>query len=460
MNTGATHSPPWHYRSTVSGADWPAVPDPHGANLLALLFQFERTQWLPPAELRALQDRQLTELLRHAWETVPYYRECWRTVFDPARPPTTAGLARLPLLTRAQLRDRYADLQSTRPPPAHGRHGHLRTSGSTGVPLRTVNTEVNELLWSAITLREHAWQGRDLGGKLAAIRQGVQAGETPGWGPSTDAVVVTGPCVLLPVNTPVNVQLEWLQREQPDTLLSHPSNIAELARQSLARGLRLPRLREVRTSGEMLPEGLRELCREAWDVPVTDMYSANEVGYLALQCPNHVRYHVQAESVLVEVIDAAGHPCAPGDIGRVVVTTLQNFAMPLVRYEIGDYAEVGMPCPCGRGLPVLERIVGRVRNMLVLPSGERAWPAFALRALMDEIPLLQHQFVQKSLDLIEARLVTAAPLSAAQENRLREHLLAKLPPGFRMNFVYCESIPRSAGGKFEDLVSEVSFPSH
>lgn len=451
-----TNAPPWHYRSSVSGADWPAVPDPRGASLLALLFQLERTQWLPPAELRALQDRQLAELLRHAWETVPYYRECWQTAFDPAQPLTPEGFARLPLLTREQLRDRYADLQSARAPREHGQHGHLRTSGSTGTPLRILNTQINDLLWSAITLRDHAWHGRDLGGKLAAIRQGVQAEVTPGWGPATDSLVETGPCVLLPVNTPVNAQLEWLAREQPDYLLSHPSNIAELARQSLARGLRLPRLREVRTSGEMLPEGLRELCRDAWDVPVTDMYSANETGYIALQCPAGTRYHVQAESVLVEVIDAAGQPCAPGGIGRVVVTSLQNFAMPLVRYEIGDYAEVGAPCPCGRGLPVLERIVGRVRNMLVLPSGERAWPAFALRALMDEIPLLQHQFVQKSLDLIEARLVTAAPLSAAQENRLREHLLAKLPPGFRMDFVYCETIPRSAGGKFEDLISEVA----
>jgi phenylacetate-CoA ligase len=456
MNTGATDLPAWHYRSGMSGIAWPAVPEPRGAALLSLLFQFEHTQWLPPAELRALQERQLAVLLQHAHETVPYYRESWRDAFDPAQALMPEALARLPLLTRQQLRDRYADLQSTRAPREHGQHGQLRTSGSTGVPLRTLNTQVNDLLWSAITLRDHGWHRRHLGGKLATIRQGVQAGGTPGWGPATDAVAATGPCVLLPVNTPIGAQLEWLAQQQPDYLLSHPSNIAELARQSLQRGLRLPRLREVRTSGEMLPEGLRELCREAWGVPVTDLYSANEVGYLALQCPEHERYHVQAESVLVEVLDPAGRPCAPGEVGRVVVTTLQNFVMPLVRYEIGDYAEVGAPCPCGRGLPVLERIVGRVRNMLVLPSGERAWPAFAMRALMDEIPLLQHQFVQKSLDLIEARLVTAAPLTPAQENRLREHLLSRLPPGFRMNIVYCETIPRSAGGKFEDLISEMA----
>ena len=128
--------------------------------------------------------------------------------------------------------------------------------------------------------------------------------------------------------------------------------------------MRLPGLREVRTLGEASTPDLRALCREAWGVPLVDVYSAEEVGYIALQCPEHEHYHVQAESVLVEILDERGAPAPPGETGRVVVTDLHNFAMPLVRYEIGDYAEVGEPCACGRGLPVLRRIVGRVRNML------------------------------------------------------------------------------------------------
>src|SRR6185295_14515719 len=99
-----------------------------------------------------------------------------------------------------------------------------------------------------------------------------------------------------------------------------------------------------------------------WGVGVVDVYSSEECGQIALQCPEHEQYHVQSESVLVEVLDDEGRPCAPGTIGRVVLTTLQNFAMPLIRYDIGDFAEPGPACPCGRALPVLTRIVGRVRN--------------------------------------------------------------------------------------------------
>jgi phenylacetate-CoA ligase len=232
--------------------------------------------------------------------------------------------------------------------------------------------------------------------------------------------------------------------------------VEELARLSLRRGARLEGLLEVRTLAESLGPEVRALCREAWGVPLTDLYSASETGYLALQCPEHEHYHVQSEGVLLEVLDEAGAPCTPGQVGCVVVTALHNFATPLVRYDIGDYAEVGEPCACGRGLPVLRRILGRVRNMLTTADGRKFWPVFGTRALMDAAPLLQHQFVQKAFDLVEARLVVASPLSAEQEARVRERVLSQLPSGMRLQIAYCDRIERNASGKFEDFVSEVS----
>jgi phenylacetate-CoA ligase len=89
------------------------------------------------------------------------------------------------------------------------------------------------------------------------------------------------------------------------------------------------------------------------------VYSSDEAGYIALQCPEGEHYHVQSESLLLEVLDAAGSACMPGQVGRVIVTTLNNFAMPLVRYDTGGDAEVGPPCACGRGLPVLRSLVER-----------------------------------------------------------------------------------------------------
>jgi phenylacetate-CoA ligase len=446
-------------RSSVPGIAWPAIPGPEAAQMLALQFQLERSQWLPPDELRELQFRQLEVLLSHTYKTVPYYRERWAGAYDPGSALTAGAFADLPLLSRRDLQGHSEALCSTQPPAAHGQGGFTRTSGSTGMPARVLKTALTELLWQVFLLREHSWHRRDLGGKLATIRQGVPEAEGSGWGPATDALLTTGRAATLPVGTDVLTQLAWLEKQRPDYLLTHPTNLAELARQSLKRGIRLPGLREVRTRGEMLPQETRDLCREAWGVAVVDAYSANEVGYIALQCPDHEHYHVQSEGVLVEVLDEQGAECKPGEVGRVIVTMLHNFAMPLVRYEIGDYAEPGLPCPCGRGLPVLRRIMGRVRNVLILANGERFWPSFATHDVDKIAPIRQYQFVQKEYDLVEARLVTAGPLSGQQEEELRRHFLARLPAGFQLRLVYCDEIPRSAGGKFEYFISEVAAPT-
>ncbi len=252
-------------------------------------------------------------------------------------------------------------------------------------------------------------------------------------------------------------QLAWLERENPGYLLTYPSNLLGLLQHCEASGLRFPGLRQVATMGEVVEPGARAACERVWGVTITDCYSAQELGLIALQCPEHPHYHVQSENVLVEIVDADGKPCAPGRTGRLVITDLHNFAMPLIRYEIGDYAEAGDLCPCGRGLPVIKRIVGRVHNMFTLPSGEQFWPVpFSSKELLAVAPVRQFQFVQKSLDEIEVKLATARDLTEGEEAALRELIGRKLGPDFALRFVYVDEIPRLPSGKFEDFRSEVT----
>jgi phenylacetate-CoA ligase len=402
--------------------------------------------------------RQLEALVRHAAANVPFYAARLRTVFDAGGRFSSGAYARLPLLTRAELQSNFDALASRQVPPSHGRMASVRTSGSTGQPVQVIKTELAQRMWEAMLLREHRWFDRDLNGKLAVIRQGVKEVEADGWGPISPEVVRTGRVVTLPISRDVASQLAWLERQQPDYLLTYPSNVAELARLAIARGVQLPRLREVRTFGELLPTETRELCRQAWSTQAVDVYSSVETGYLALQCPAAGHYHVQAEGVFLEVLDGNGSPCAPGETGRIVVTPLHNFAMPLLRYDIADYATVGARCPCGRGLPVLQRIVGRVRNMLVTADGKRYWPTLGTRAVADAAPIRQYQLVQKAFDRIEVRLVAAQRLDTAQEEKVCALLQSRLPAGFQFSFVYCDVIAAGAGGKFEDFISEVVPP--
>jgi phenylacetate-CoA ligase len=190
-------------------------------------------------------------------------------------------------------------------------------------------------------------------------------------------------------------------------------------------------------------------------VPLTDGYSAQETGPIAFQCPDHPHYHVMSESLIVEVLDDQNQPCQPGETGRVVITTLANFASPLIRYEIGDYAEVGGSCPCGRGLPVLTRILGRTRNLLVLPDGSRIWPRLSLSRLPTVAPVSQVQMVQIDTETLELRVVADTPLAEPDLAALRDYIAGRLDHPFAVRVKQVDAIPRAKSGKFEDFLSLV-----
>jgi phenylacetate-CoA ligase len=165
-----------------------------------------------------------------------------------------------------------------------------------------------------------------------------------------------------------------------------------------------------------------------------------------------------SESVFVEVVDAAGRPVPTGESGRVLVTSLHNFATPLLRYEIGDHAETGAACPCGRGLPVLTRILGRVRNILTLPDGRQRWPSLPVKRWAHTAPVREMQLVQESVELIVTRVVTDRELTAEEETNLLAALRQCLEFPGQMQLERVAQIPRGAGGKFEQFLSKVARP--
>jgi phenylacetate-CoA ligase len=421
--------------------------------LLALQAQLERSERLPGTELEAMQWRRLEQVLRHAWQSLPFWRERLAAAgYDAAAPLSHEAFARLPLLTRADVQQAGTALHVARLPQGHGRVHRVETSGSTGRPATFLLSDIEEVYWHAFTLREHLWHRREAGAKLCAIRYVKEGGAAPGWGVSTDTVVRTGPSATLRIDTPLAEQIAWLEREQPRYLLSYASNIAALAQAFIHEGRSLPGLAEVRSVSETVPPELRRLVREAWGVGLVDIYSAREVGYIALQCPEHDHYHVQQENLLLEILDEHGQPCAPGEPGRVVLTALHKFAMPLIRYDIGDYAVPGDACPCGRGLQVLRKVLGRTRNMLKLPDGSQRWPLCDL-VRQPEVPgILQYQYLQKDLRRIEVKLVVGPGYSRALEPRLVEIIHRRLGAPFDIAFSYVDAIGRGAGGKFEDFL--------
>ncbi len=445
-------------KSGIDGLVWPPVVKAANAQLLSLVQWLDRSQWLDPASIRAGQAAQLTALLTHFEKQSPWFGQrlqaCGQT--SEALSQSAQAFRQFPVLTRRELQLAGQEFHARVVPVAHRPVASKQTSGSTGETVKVYRTTLNQLFWLATTVREHLWHQRDPRGRLAMVRRSVsEPTDWPDWGAPVASLFATGPSFGMPITTDTQALIEWLLRVQPNYLLIFPSVLQDLL-DKLPAGQTLPGLAQIRTISETLSADLRVRTQHRLGVTIADTYSCEEAGVIALQCPHSGLYHTMAEGLMVEVLRANGDACDVGEVGRVVVTDLLNFASPVIRYDIGDYAEWGPVCTCGRGLPTLKRVMGRERNMVKLPDGRSYWPQTGFREFASVANIAQYQFVQKSLALIEVRLVVnGRALTPDAEAALAEIISAALKHRFNYQFVYfADRLPKPASGKFEECVCE------
>jgi phenylacetate-CoA ligase len=432
----------------------------------AMINGLEITHRDSPAILAEGCRDQLRLLLEWSVQRVPHYAssDVYRaTVAMLRRAPGALpeAWAELPILTKAQLRAQGGQFNADDVPPGHGPIGEIGTSGSTGIAVKVGTTRLTRAIWDANTVREHLWQRRNFSKRLGAIRYLDPERRRPGgediasWGSPVADLYPTGPGSSIHIGYAVGELAAWLRRFDPHYLLTSPSVVASLLDE--LGDARPPALQEIRTMSEPLDRDLEDRLARQWGVRCTDIYSANEVGYIAFRCAEQGRLHVQAESLHVELLDDSGRACAPGESGRVVITPLHNLRTPLLRYEIGDYATAGEPCACGRTLPVLERVLGRVRNLVRTPDGRRYWPVNLAR--VQWVPAVrQAQYVQTTLDRIEVRVVADRPLTDRERLQVVEYARSALGYPFNIDVKAIDEIERGPTGKFEEFRSLVAEP--
>jgi len=455
--------------SSIEGAAFPAVATGMAAEIMALQRQFDASQFWPPEVMRAVQWRQLRLLVAHAARQVPFHARRLRAAGIDPETFTEADWRRLPVLTRRDLQARGDALQARVVPKSHGATTTVSSGGSSGVPVRVRKTALDNLLWNAMHVRDEIWNRPDPAGTIVRIR-GTSPALTPeqqaltfstglclpDWGPPTSLLWQTGPIWLLNDHVPIAAQAAFLREKQADYLFTFPSNLRLLLAHFRETGERPPALRSVWTMSEVVDETMRAQCREVFGCRIVHNYSSAEAGYMALQCPDGDHFHVMSETLLLEVLRPDGTPCTPGEIGRVVLTPLHNFAMPLLRYEIGDEAEMGGPCACGRGLPVLRRIVGRMYDYLVLPSGRRQRVDTGFLRIAAIPAVREFQVVQRSLERGEILMVLSRPLTAAETAEIHQVLREKVSSELRFDIVVLDSIPRTVAGKLRIFVSDLA----
>lgn len=248
-------------------------------------------------------------------------------------------------------------------------------------------------------------------------------------------------------------QAAWLRKQDPLCLYAYPGNLDGLVRIFEANRWRLDSLRRIFSGSEVLGDALRRRLQQYFGVPVIDNYGSTE-AFVAWECPRG-SYHVNAEHVVVEIVDHDGNPAAPGTMGRVIVSTLHNRLMPLVRYEIGDYAIVsGEPCACGRTLPTIGKILGRELNLFVGRERKRLvpWPLF--RPLTAREWITQFQIVQRSVASFVVRFVAAHPMGNSDESEIQRHFESIVGYPVAVEFERLTQIPRAPSGKFMMAMTE------
>lgn len=400
-----------------------------------------------PVAGRRQRDRLAATLA--AARRLPAYRETLGAL-PPATDPLET-LASLPVIGREQIQERPLDFR-----PADGRSLTLSSSGSTGTPLELFidprTRRRRQRQFAAFFLR-NGWRPwhRAISLKLPFDPSARFGSEALDRGPLRRRTCVS-------ILEPVEEQYRQIRETDPQILHGLPTMLTEIAALAARDGWRPSRLRRVFTVSETLRPGARRQIESALGAPAFDLYAAAE-AFIGWECEQRRGFHLNEGGVVTEILDDEGAPAAPGTVGNVVITTLDNPAMPLVRYAIGDMALAGdgVPCPCGRPQALLPAVIGR-RVPVFLVAGRQVSPWGAVARIAELDFVRQFQLVQPGRCQIDVR-IRRRPGRAIDEQTLRRVVSEELGPELAIGVVEVEELPLLPSGKAPEPIASPAFPA-
>jgi phenylacetate-CoA ligase len=427
-----------------------------GRETLRALDALERSQWRSPEAVAEASFLSLLEALRHAERHVPFYRRRFAEYgvrVDRVKAPE--DLASFPVLTKDDIRSHGPELLAE----THRGELHLAaTGGSTGVPVRFVYDHRSYELRMASAIRSNRWAGADLGERELHLW-----GHAVGEAKRAEARKRALHTALLRQRffsafDLREERLDALVRElssfAPRVLIGYTSALHVLARHVLAKGIALPPPRGVITSAERLYPDQRRDIERALGAPVFDRYGCRETMLIAAECERHEGLHVNAEGVYVELY-RGGKPAPAGTAGEVLVSDLSNRAAPLLRYRNEDIAIAkGAACSCGRGLPLLGSVEGRVLDLIV-GEGGRIVSGEVFPHLLKDFPVERFQVHQHKDRAVTLRIVPGPGFDAETATAIHRKLCLVLGDRADLSVELVREIPLTVSGKHRVTVSEV-----
>jgi phenylacetate-CoA ligase len=388
-----------------------------------------RSQWWSNEKIAAYQRARLIDMLRHSVERVPFYADLGLAAADIA---SSDDLQRFPVIRKHDVQ-RQTERFLARGVDKSELHVST-SSGTTGEPAVTYFDDESWLLV------KFALKARRVLSDVRSPRQRVlimSASHGHAWSSAPRFGLVSVAYMSLADPDPVEQNLAELLRLKPTIVYGFPSYLLALADAAKSQKIDLPRVPVIYTSSEVLSPAARAALGRAYGGRVIDVYGSSEFKEIAVQC-KHNSYHINFESVYVETVKE--HDDAPA---RLLVTSLVNKAMPLIRYELGDAAEtVAARCPCGRSSMQLIRVQGRLAEMLEFPDGTRVSP-YVLEDVIENDPAVRYfKIAHESPWSLRIEILADAADPDAYRRNIELRLRERLPAQASLRFVALTERPR------------------
>jgi phenylacetate-CoA ligase len=423
----------------------------------AYMREYEQSQWFDAQRLEGLQLAKVNRLLRHAWDEVPFLQKFWLD-HGVSRAPLShiSDLERYPVITKQLITDNYADMIAR---SWRGKTLNKTTGGSSGTPFRLEYTMESYARRTAVMWRGYGWAGAEPGTRTAYLWGTGQ--RTKGFGGVKDSLyhrAFNRRFLDAFSMTEANLDdyIAQIERYRPDVIVGYVAPVALVAKKLNREGRQLVGPRGILTGAEPLFEPERKEIERAFGCPVFNTYGCREFMLLASECPEHAGLHVNADQVVLETVDDAGR-AVQGTSGDIVVTDLHNFGMPFVRYRNGDRATYsGKACPCGRGLPLLGSIDGRILDTIHTPDGRHVPGEFFVYAMLELHAIKQYLVVQTAADEIEMQVVKDGPVTPDERTKIEQKVGGVVGPSSRIVVRQVDAIAPSRSGKRRVTVSLAS----
>ncbi len=423
----------------------------------------ERSQWLSRSQIEEIQREKLQRLMQIALAHCPWHAERLRAcgLDDTLRRGDLAlgDLGRLPTMTRRDARENVERLLWADCP---GGAFKYNTGGSSGQPLIFWFGRWRQASDAAGRIRSRRWWGVDVGDRECYLWGApVELNKTDRIKTLRDRLINQLVLNAFEMSTErMDEYIDALVAFRPKCLYGYASSVALLAVHARERGrlLKLPGLKVVCTTGEPLYPHQRKVIEEVFGVAVANEYGARDAGFIAHQSP-HGQMLVHSESTLVEVLDDAGRPVAPGEAGEAVITGLHSEAQPFIRYRTGDWLKLSdTPCRDGRGLHVLETVVGRSTDFVVRSDGTVMHALAVIYVLRATEGVAEFKFIQHTASDVEVLVVPDDKWNDRSARQVTSGLRARLGSDLRVAVKVVEAIAAEASGKHRYVVSHVALP--